>query len=112
MDDITEARAARLRQRQAAVEAGMNAASQPPDATSIDAMLDSWTKHHPPGSPDVVAAHEKIRTAVRALLVVFAQAIPDCPDRTYAMRKAVEAMWAGNAAVACNHPDNHVLDLS
>lgn len=77
-----------------------------------DEQLDNWVAHHPPGSPEVIAAHEQIRTATRDLLAAFQQVIPECPDKTVALRKVVEAMWAGNAAIACNHPDNRASEAT
>lgn len=71
-----------------------------------DEQLDSWVAYHPPGSPAVIAAHERIRVATRGLLDVLQDVLPECPDKAVALRAAVSAMWAANACVACNHPDN------
>jgi hypothetical protein len=71
-----------------------------------DEQLDNWVGYHAPGSADVVKAHGAIRKAVREALGAFQLVIPECPDKTIALRMLVRAMWAANAAVACNHPDN------
>ena len=67
-----------------------------------DELLDRWTAHHPPSGPAVVEGHERIRAAARELLAVYQEVIPEGPDKTVALRAVVQAMWAGNAALACN----------
>lgn len=67
-----------------------------------DEQLDRWTAHHPPRTPATVEGHEKIRAAARAMLAVYQEVIPEGPDKTAALRAVVQAMWAGNAALACN----------
>lgn len=69
-------------------------------------QLDNWTAHHPPQTARVIDAHEQVRMAAHSNLVVLQQWLPECPDKTVALRKVVEAMWAANACIACNHPDN------
>jgi hypothetical protein len=76
---------------------------------TTDEQLDQWTGYHRPGSQAVVDAHEQVRDGARELLGVFQEAIPEGPDKTVALRKVVEAMWAANAAIACNHPDNEAV---
>ncbi len=81
----------------------------PPDRPkrfTTDEQLDNWTAHHPPGSADVAAAHDRVRRATRERLDVFQEVIPEGPDKTVALRAAQHAMWAANSAIACNHPDN------
>lgn len=69
-----------------------------------DAQLDNWSAHHPPRSPLVIDAHERIRAGARDLMAIFQEIIPECPDKTVALRAVREAMMQGNAAVACNQP--------
>lgn len=76
-----------------------------------DQQLDNWAGHHRPGSDRVIEAHEQVRVAARAMLAVFQEYLPECPDKTVALRKAVEAMWSANATIACNHPDNKSLGI-
>jgi hypothetical protein len=71
-----------------------------------DEQLLNWTRHHPPGTYEVIDAHEKIRAAARAMLAVYQTVIPEGFDKIVALRAVQAAMWAGNSAVACNHPDN------
>lgn len=68
--------------------------------------LDRWFAHHAPGSEAVVGAHERIRQGARDFAAVVAEFVPEGPDKTVALRKVQEAMWAANSAVAVNHPDN------
>lgn len=75
-----------------------------PNFTS-DAQLDSWFAYHSPGNPEVGEALKQIRTACRELAALFQSVIPECPDKTVALRAVREAMWAGNAAVACNQSE-------
>lgn len=71
-----------------------------------DATLDNWTGHHPPGSQAVIDAHQAVRAGARNFLQVLQDNLPEGPDKTIALRKAQETMWAANSAIACNHPDN------
>lgn len=66
-----------------------------------DEQLDNWFGFHP-ASPEVGETHDKIRAACRDLAATFQELLPECPDKTVALRAAREAMWAANAAVACN----------
>lgn len=44
--------------------------------------------------------HEFIRTQFGKLAVDLNNLLPEGPDKTVALRKLTEAMWAANAAVA------------
>lgn len=65
-----------------------------------EAQLDQWFAYHPPRNPDIAAAHEKVRAACRELAQVFSDLLPECPDKTVALRKVREAMFEANAAIA------------
>lgn len=67
-----------------------------------DAQLDNWFGFHKPPNQEVIDAHEEIRAASRRLAATFQELIPEGPDKTVALRAVREAMWAGNAAIACN----------
>lgn len=71
-----------------------------------DEQLDRWCAHHAPGSPAVVAAHEQIRKAARAMMTAVQEVVPEGPDKTVVFRAVRDAMLLANAAIACNHPDN------
>lgn len=71
----------------------------------------NWVGHHPPGSIQVIEAHEAIRNATRDMLNTFSTFIPDCLDKDKAMEAARTAMMWANTAVACNHSDNTEASL-
>lgn len=66
-----------------------------------DATLDNWFAYHQPTN-GTAQAHEQIRQAARAFAQVVQDVVPECPDKTVAFRAVREAMYAANAAVACN----------
>ena len=65
-----------------------------------DEMLDKWFAHHPPSGPEIIEAHEMIRNEFRTLAGVLNGLLPECPDKTVALRALREAMYAANACVA------------
>lgn len=69
---------------------------------TTDEQLDNWFGYHPPKTPEVGAAHDRVRAECRQLAATFQELLPECPDKTVALRAVREAMWAGNAAIACN----------
>jgi hypothetical protein len=73
-----------------------------PQFTS-DAQLDNWFAYHRP-TGDAIAAHERVRVEFRALAATLQELIPECPDKTVALRAVRQAMFAANAAIACNQP--------
>lgn len=73
--------------------------------------LDSWFAFHPCGSEAVSNAHERIRQAARDFAAIIDEFVPGGPDKTIALRKVQRAMWAANAAIAINHPDNAKGDI-
>ncbi len=64
-------------------------------------QLDQWFAYHPPATPDISVAHETVRAACRQLAQVFSDLLPECPDKTVALRKVREAMFEANATIAC-----------
>lgn len=71
-----------------------------------DETLDRWFGYNRPGSEAVADAHQLIRGEYRQLADVLQGELPEGPDKTIALQSLRRAMWAANAAVACNHPDN------
>lgn len=69
---------------------------------TTDEQLDSWFAYHAPVTPEVAAAHERVRAECRALAATFQELLPDGPDKTVALYTVRMAMWAGNAAIACS----------
>ena len=55
--------------------------------------------YHPP-SADQTVAYEDVRRAARTLAFVIVASVPNCPDRTEAIRKLREVVMTANAAIA------------
>ena len=58
----------------------------------------------PPQHPATVRAHEAVRTAAEAFAEVIADYVPAGRHRAMAITSVQEAMWAANAAIACDTP--------
>lgn len=67
-----------------------------------DDQLDNWAAHHPPSSPAIIDGHERIRGAAREFMALVQDVVPECPDKTVALRAIRDAMMQANAALACN----------
>jgi hypothetical protein len=65
-----------------------------------DAQLAEWFSYHPPSTPEIAHAHEKVRDACHDLAQVFSNLLPECPDKTVALWKVREAMFEANACIA------------
>lgn len=64
------------------------------------ADVENWFVYHP--ATDVTGPiHDSIRLEFRQLALNLYDMLPEGPDRTIALRKVQEAMWAANAAIAC-----------
>lgn len=63
-------------------------------------QLASWFQYHPPG-PGQAERYERIRAAAHAFAKVIYAECPPSADRTVAVRKAREAVYAANASIAC-----------
>lgn len=66
-----------------------------------EAQLDDWFGYHPPSSPEIARAHETVRAECRRLAQVLSDLLPECPDKTVALRKVREVMFEANATIAC-----------
>jgi hypothetical protein len=64
--------------------------------------LDRWFGHTPPSTPEIGQAHEHIRSNFRDLAGFLSELLPECPDKTVALRALREAMYHANACVAVN----------
>jgi hypothetical protein len=68
---------------------------------TTDERLDDWFDHHPPVSPGIVEAHERIRAEYKALAKSMNGLLPEGPDKTVALRAIRDAAMQANAVVAC-----------
>lgn len=70
-------------------------------------MIHHNTKHHPPSSESVVAAHERVRAETRNFMTAILENVPhQCRERSLALTKAEEAMMWANAAIARRQNDS------
>lgn len=69
-----------------------------------DDTLDNWVQYHPPIGEGVIGAHHAVRRGAREFMAAVQEAVPECPDKTVALRAIRDAMMQANAAIACNQP--------
>jgi hypothetical protein len=63
--------------------------------------IDNWFTYHAP-TAETLAAYNAIREAAKVYAEVVNQYVPDCADKTAAVRIIRESVMAANLAVACN----------
>ncbi len=61
--------------------------------------LDNIFKYHAP-KPEQLPIYEELRAAAKDFAATVQRLVPDCADRTAAIRKIREAVMTANAAVA------------
>lgn len=64
------------------------------------AQLDNWFVHHPP-EVGQAEKYQEIREAGKRFAEVIVRHCPPSADTTAAIRKAREAVFTANAAIAC-----------
>jgi len=62
--------------------------------------IDNWFTYHAPTS-DQLAAYEKLRNSAKEFAHLINNLVPECADKTAAIRKLREAVMTANAAIAC-----------
>jgi hypothetical protein len=67
--------------------------------------LDNWFKYHSP-TLDQLASYNILRNLAKQFAMAFDMSVPDCADKTAAMRHLRETVMAMNLAIACNTPEN------
>lgn len=67
-------------------------------------LLDKWFSYHPPKG-DQVKRYEKLRAQARLFAETIMANVPDCADRSAALRKVREAVMSANAGIACEESD-------
>lgn len=65
--------------------------------------LDNRFAYHPPKTPEVIRAHERIRAYVGQMATEFNESLPDGREKATALTKLEEAMFWANAAIARNN---------
>lgn len=66
-----------------------------------EAQLDDWFSFHPASTPEIVEAHEQVRAKCRELAGFLSDLLPECPDKTVALRAVRQVMYDANATIAC-----------
>ena len=62
--------------------------------------IDNWFTYHAP-RPEQIVPYAAIRDKAKELAELFNNAVPDCADKTAAMRDLRNTVMAMNLAVAC-----------
>ena len=62
--------------------------------------LDNWFSYHPP-TPLQVELYAELRVKAKELAEVFNLSVPDCADKTAAVRHLRETVMGMNLAIAC-----------
>lgn len=65
-----------------------------------DAQLDQWFGYHQPSGPSIADAHEQVRAKCRELAGFLSDLLPECPDKTVALRAIRTVMYEANACIA------------
>jgi hypothetical protein len=65
-----------------------------------EAQLDEWFGHHPPTQAAIAVAHEQVRAKCRELAQFLSDTLPECPDKTVALRAVRTVMYEANACIA------------
>jgi hypothetical protein len=67
---------------------------------ATQAEIQNWFSYHSP-SPEQTVAYNDIRQAAKIYAEMVNKHVPDCADKTAAIRKIRESVMASNLAVAC-----------
>ena len=65
--------------------------------------IDHWFTYHAP-TADQLSHYDLLRRTAKIFAQVFNDAVPDCADKTAAMRHLRETIMAMNLAIACYVP--------
>ncbi len=69
--------------------------------------LDNWFTYHSP-TLDQQSKYNDLRNSAKKLAEKFDASVPDCADKTAAMRHLRETVMAMNLAIACNPQPNPI----
>ena len=62
--------------------------------------IGNWFTYHPP-SESQQRAYTRLRIEARSLAELIYEVVPNCADRSAAIRKLRECVMTANAAIAC-----------
>lgn len=63
--------------------------------------IDNWFQYHQPTQSQLIRYFD-LRNSAKTLAELFDKSVPDCADKTAAMRHLRETVMAMNLAIACN----------
>jgi hypothetical protein len=63
--------------------------------------IDNWFRYHSP-TPGKLERYFELREKAKEFAILFNESVPDCADKTAAMRHLRETVMAMNLAIACN----------
>jgi hypothetical protein len=66
----------------------------------LPSVIKNWFTYHAPKG-DQAERYQRIREAAERFALVIDDNVPDCADKTAAIRKIREATMTANAAIAC-----------
>ena len=64
------------------------------------ADIDNWFRYHAP-RPEQVQTYNDVRNKAKELAEMFNSVVPDCADKTAAMRHLRETVMTMNLSIAC-----------
>lgn len=67
---------------------------------TVEHQLQEWFTYHPPQG-DQQERYVALREAAKVYAEAIVKHVPQCADRTVALRKVREANWTANSAIAC-----------
>ncbi len=62
--------------------------------------IESIFSYHPPRDASVAQMHQDIRDILKSVAEAFQADLPECAEKTLAIRKLQEAMMYANSAIA------------
>lgn len=65
------------------------------------ADIDNWFSYHAP-NPTRIDKYKQLRDKAKEVAVLFDSLVPDCADKTAAMRDLRGTLMAMNLTIACN----------
>ena len=68
---------------------------------SLRMDIDNWFTYHSP-TPEQLPKYQHLRDEAKALAHTINLLVPECPDKSAAIRKLRECIMTANAAIACN----------
>lgn len=63
-------------------------------------QIENWFTYHTP-QPEQLQSYQVLRDAAKQFAHTINKYVPDCADKTAAIRKVREAVMTVNAAIAC-----------